>query len=696
MTGFGGRLARWSVLLPPLAVLLLYLPARGYDLVWDDVLFLSGKIQEPLLEAVGNSLTRPFELSANYYRPAAMLSFLVDRVLADGGPAAMHLHNILLHAVNALLVALIALGLRSGGFGEAKPGAAWLPALAGLLWALHPALVEAVAFVSGRFDLLLTCFLLLGLLADLSLRGRPGLRPALVGLAFLLAVASKESAVAFVPALALVHAASVPGGLGSPAKAWRALRAGGHLPVHGAMLLAALLCLAARVAVLGHVFNASIGGLVPAGGPLSHLLLVGRSAGTYLLLAVFPFGTLAPIHHATLPVPAGELPAWLGLLAAVVATGAAAALAIRGSRPAALALAALTGLLPAVNIVPLQLAGGSYAAERYLTFPLALGVLAGVVAAGRLGPLPRLVASALAAAFLAAGAVAVHLTLPRWADSGSLWSWGAERAPGSALPLSNLAARHFETGSFEEGRATAERAIALDPRNTDAWNNLATNLYGLGRPREAAEAFRRAGATEPGSAMLRANLGLAILAAGDVDGAVRILRDEALPLDPLDPITNLNLARAYLVAVRPDLAVAHLDAAASRLPPGREAALREMRKESRDPIRWLVLGDRRLEARDPAGALAAYRRGQALGAPPEPAAIGLSSALLDLGRLDEAAAILDEALPRFPGNASLHYNAGRLGKQRGDRDAAAAGFSRCLELDPGFAPARHELLALGR
>jgi tetratricopeptide (TPR) repeat protein len=196
--------------------------------------------------------------------------------------------------------------------------------------------------------------------------------------------------------------------------------------------------------------------------------------------------------------------------------------------------------------------------------------------------------------------------------------------------------------------------------------------------------------------MLRANLGMALLAAGDGEGALRVLRDEALPLDPGDPITNLNLARAYLDAVRPDLALPHLDAAAARLPPDMAGTLRALGEQARDPVRWLVLGDRRLRSRDPAGALQAYRRGRELGGPPDLAAIGLSSALLDLGRLDEAGRVLGEALAAFPESAVLHYNAGRLGKQRGDREAAAAGFSRCLELDPGFQPARNELAALGR
>ncbi len=696
MTGLNQRLARWSVLLPPLAVVLLYLPARHHGLVWDDVLFLGPRAPEPISEALWSALARPFELSANYYRPAAMLSFLFDRQLADGTPYALHLHNILLHALNTLLVAFAARRVLADGPVESRTSIApWLPALAGLLWGLHPALVEAVAFVSGRFDLLMTFFLLLGLGADLSLRGRPVLRPALVGLSFLLAAASKESAVAFVPALALIQAASVPGGLGSPAKAWSALRRGGHLPVHGAMVVTGGLCAAARYAALDHFFDGSIGGMIPAGDALSHLLLVGRSIGMYLLLALWPFGTLAPIHHAVLPIATADIPAWIGILSTLVVAMVSGVLAVRGSRSAALALAALVCLLPAVNVVPLQLAGGAFAAERYLAFPLTLLVLAVVVAALRMRPAGLRIAGGLAAVWVVAGAVTVHLALPRWADGEALWTWAADRAPASALPQANLAAERFEAGRFEEGRAAARRAVQQDGGSADAWNNLASNLYGLGRHREAAEAFRRAARLDPGAQDVLANLGAAALAAGDAEDAEKILRDEALPLDPMDPLTNLNLARVYLEAGRPDLAGPHVEVAAARPPPGREATLREVETELGNPVRWLVLGDRRLEARDPAGALAAYRHGRKLGGPADLSAIGLSSALLDLGRLEEAGRVLGEALAAFPRNAVLHYNAGRLGKQRGDHAAALAGFRRCLELDPGFRPAQKELSALG-
>jgi cytochrome c biogenesis factor len=72
-----------------------------------------------------------------------------------------------------------------------------------VVYGVHPALVEAVAFISCRDDLLVTTFLLLALLAHARWMGRKFLRPLGVGLAFLAAALTKEMAIVLPPALVL-------------------------------------------------------------------------------------------------------------------------------------------------------------------------------------------------------------------------------------------------------------------------------------------------------------------------------------------------------------------------------------------------------------------------------------------------------------------------------------------------------------
>jgi hypothetical protein len=117
-----------------------------------------------------------------YYRPVAFLSHALDWTLWGAEPFGFHLTNVLLHTGSTLLV--WALGRRL------LEGAA--PAMAALLFALHPASHEAVYWIAARFDLLATFFTLLALWC---LSGRSmGLRIA-GWAAFGMALLSKESAI---------------------------------------------------------------------------------------------------------------------------------------------------------------------------------------------------------------------------------------------------------------------------------------------------------------------------------------------------------------------------------------------------------------------------------------------------------------------------------------------------------------------
>src|SRR5262249_61137368 len=70
-------------------------------------------------------------------------------------PWLFHLDNVLLHAGNAVLV-----GVLAGELGMAAP-ASWLTAA---LWALHPAHVESVAWITERKNVLYVFFWLGSLL----------------------------------------------------------------------------------------------------------------------------------------------------------------------------------------------------------------------------------------------------------------------------------------------------------------------------------------------------------------------------------------------------------------------------------------------------------------------------------------------------------------------------------------------------
>ena len=95
-----------------------------------------------------------------YYRPLTIFSFYLDYYLWDFIPSFMHLENMLLHALNAVLVFLLAEMLLQ----RVQIKTATAPFLVGLIFAFHPIATESVSWLAGRTDLLCGSFILLATL----------------------------------------------------------------------------------------------------------------------------------------------------------------------------------------------------------------------------------------------------------------------------------------------------------------------------------------------------------------------------------------------------------------------------------------------------------------------------------------------------------------------------------------------------
>lgn len=615
--------AGWPLLLPLLAALLVYLPALQFQLAWDDTIFLR---DAPLYRQPGGwwqALWQPFVLSPNYFRPLALLTFMIE--LNQGGinPTVFYATNLVLHALNSLLAALLAGAL----IGKPEKGRRWLMAGGGLLYALHPALIEGVAFISSRFDLLMTLCLLLALLAERQLRGWK--RLAGVGLAFLLAALSKEMAVAFAAALPLwrlavgtqagaqaQEAAPAPteakrkreGQTGPSKEAGKPaskMNSGGRIVtwlrqrwtatdvyLYASLLVAGLLYLLIRYLSLGYLMVYT-GSSLPAGDAFQRILLVIKSLAAYIQLGLWPFTNLAPIHFSWLPVTPADVSAWLSLgLLALLGFGLSWLLRRpEGELRAAgwLALAGLGALLPVINLYPLELGGGAFIAERFLLFPMIFFALAALVGMRRWLPLPA------AALWLLACLAVIQLTLPFWRDDLSLWTWAQQRAPYSSMPPTNLALEYTNRGQAELGLSLAQSALRLDEKNPDAWNNLGLALFQLKNYTEAERAFYQAATLLPEHALYWNNLAGALREQDRLQEAEQVLVQQALARDPNLPAGHLNLGIVYLKAGRPDLAQAEFSQAAALLPPGAQGDVQGLLQQTQDPAAWLQLGWLRLQ-----------------------------------------------------------------------------------------------------
>lgn len=688
---------QWLALLPALLVFLVYLPAVRYAFVWDDTIFLRDMpaYRDPNLWLP--ALFRPFVLSPNYFRPLALLTFVVEVNLAGLNPALFHFTNILLHAINTGLVALLAFFLFSPA-----PRLPRSPSLlllgAGLLYGLHPALVEGVAFVSSRFDLLMTTFLLLALLVDLRVRRR-WTRALLVGLFFLLAALAKEMAVALALALPLWHWARSSDPPLSRAW-WKRAWGNGDIGVYLAVLAGGLLYLGIRFASLGYLLQPNPREMIASGTVLQGFLLVVKSWGAYILLVLWPFTTLSPIHYSALPVPVGDGWAWLALVVSIALLAGLVLLARRRPRAGRLAAAGVLTLLPVSNILPLELGGGSFVAERYLTLPLVFLSLAAVELADmeNLADWGKSLRAswrpALLVLWLLASLAVVQLTLPFWRDEMTLWFWGSARAPLSSTPPTNLSLQYSNLGQYETALQLAQRAVELDPNNADAWDNGGLALFYMGKYAEAQRAFEKAISIYPDNALYWNNLAGALREQGQLADAEKVLLDEVLTRDPYLPVAYLNLGIVYLRADRPDLAAQALQTALRLLPPEQAASAQSMLEQTREPDRWLRLGELLLSQKQYQQAAQAFDQARIYGAGEADAAAGLGLALIGLKDYETAAQVLDQALQNAPQNPRLYYSAAILARDQGDVEQARALLAKAVELAPDWELPRQALEAL--
>jgi hypothetical protein len=126
----------------------------------------------------------------NLYRPILTISFIIDAQLSGTSTVAFRVTNILLHLLSVCLL----FRLLTSVTGKKLSSLA-----ASLVFALHPALTQAVAWIPGRNDSLLAVFILGAFLTLLKFTETSAWRWYLLHLLmFFLALFTKESGIAFV------------------------------------------------------------------------------------------------------------------------------------------------------------------------------------------------------------------------------------------------------------------------------------------------------------------------------------------------------------------------------------------------------------------------------------------------------------------------------------------------------------------
>ncbi|MBN1673581.1 MAG: tetratricopeptide repeat protein [Kiritimatiellae bacterium] len=652
--------------------LLLFMPSANYDFShYDDDYQV---IENPLIRSLApRAVARMFAtFHITSYYPVRLLSFALDYAVWGLDPVGYHLTNVACHTVNVLLVfSLVLRILRKHSVPAEEEGAQtglrldnWrvFAAFCGAgLFAVHPVVVEPVAWIAGREELLMTLFALLGFHFHLLARGvpwpvrrpaagrgagepAPGTRvrwPAHAAAACCCALSCMSNVIGVIlPFLALAYDLCLFGR--RPAR--------GRVAAAGALLTGTwpLWLIAAGAGIVKKVGDV----LANAARPFPSA--VNLTAGERILTVFHTYwlhiqGVLWPkVLTIVFPNVIPQSPLDPGVLLGLwLMIGTAfALLALRRLRMLLFGLVwFLVTTVPVTQVMPHHV----FRADRFLYLGLAglaVAAGAGLVRAHR-RKWHAVACGAFAAAVLGAFGVQATSQLQHWKNAFTLFTHALVVYPDNEIAHNNLGVALGRQGNVRKAIGHFSRAIELAPDYINAHQNLGNALAGLGRRDEARAHYSKVLRLEPQNTDVARSLGMLLI--------------EDKKYEEAWPVFSAALDRA------PQQAVLFNNAG---------VALAGMGKNE-DAIRY-------------------YDRALSLSPMYADAYYNLANVLIRVGETERGITAYSRALRVNPDYVNAHHNLGVALAGKGRFEEALTHFSAALELNSHDADVRRSLDELQR
>lgn len=516
--------------IPAVITAIVYLASLDNGFVnWDDNLYV---YDNPGIRAIDRGFFKAFVASSflNNWTPLTMFTYGLDYAVWGLDPFGYHLTNLIFHVANTFVVGYLSSVIVAIAVGTDARGKGDLPVFAGLfaamLFGLHPAHVESVAWVSERKDVVSGLFFLISILFYIRYAAVDGSRKkldyALSLISFILSIAGKPMAVTLPVVLLIIDF--------WPLRRFQG-RLQGRLGIAKVVVLEklpffALSALAAIITVGAQRSGMASVDMLPM---TLRFFSAGRAYIFYLYKLIFPV-SLAPFYPLEVRFDVYS-PEYLGGLGAFAAITIATAILIK-KRPALFSAWAyfVVTLLPVVGILQ---AGAQSAADRYTYLPsIGLFILAGagvgalVQRAGR-----RRSRQVFATIFIVVTVLLWAKTYTQigiWKDPISLWTHEIEYlgepgmttqveiGEGTYESVSPAVLAHYKRalwyakqGEVDKALADYAKTLELNPGFSDGYLNRGVLYARRGELEKAVEDFSNAIRYNPKRALLYYNRAMA-------------------------------------------------------------------------------------------------------------------------------------------------------------------------------------------
>lgn len=515
------------------ATLLAYQPIWHAGFIWDDDHYVTGNLALRSLKGLWQIWFVP-GATPQYY-PMTFTGFWVEYHLWQLNPSGYHLTNVLLHAVNAILLWTVLRRLDVPG--------AWLAAAS---FALYPVCVESVAWISEIKNVLSGSFYLSAALIYLGFDRTRNWRLYFFALGlFVLGLISK-TVIATLPAALLVVFWWQRGKL-----SWKQ----DVLPLIpfflagvGAGLFTAWMEWA-FVGAKGSEFNFTF---------IERTLIAGRAIWFYLgklicpvdLIFMYPRWQVSQVIGWQYLFPAVALLVTLGLWM----------LSRRNRGPLAAWLFFVGTLFPALGFLNVYPFRYSFVADhfQYLAMigPLTLAA-AGIDRLFRhLRNKEQLWELVFCQTLLLVLGGLTWYQCGMYANSEILWRATLAGNPDCWMARNNLGFVLIQKGEVDEAMAQFQQALQLNPKDPPSWNNVGNVLLHWGKVDEAIPYFQKSLQLNSDYVEARNNLGSALLQKGKVDQAIAQFQ-KGLQIDPNSVEALGNLGNVMLQEGKADEAIAY-------------------------------------------------------------------------------------------------------------------------------------------